>query len=59
MKNLHSRVIDYIKSSEDNNCFLFFENDKKTKKFLDKLISNKININNILKTNKKIFDNLK
>lgn len=58
-KNLHPRFVRYIKTSEVNNCLLFYKNRKSTEIFFEKLLSNKLNINKIIKTNKKIFNDIK
>ena len=38
-----------------NNCLLIYKTEKVQKFFFEKLLSNKLNINKIIKTNKKDF----
>ena len=58
LKSLQNRTIKYIKLAEKNNCFLLNKNNQEIDLFLNKLTSNKINFEKIVKTNKKLFKNL-
>ncbi len=59
LKSLQNRTIKYIKLAEKNNCFLLNKNKQEINLFLNKLNSNKINFEKIVKTNKKLFKDLK
>lgn len=59
LKSLQNRTIKYIKLAEKNNCFLLNKNNQEINLFLNKLNSNKINFEKIIKTNKKLFKDLK
>tara|TARA_Y100000389_G_C17461984_1_gene522458 strand:- start:686 stop:1981 length:1296 start_codon:yes stop_codon:yes gene_type:complete len=59
LKSLQNRTIKYIKLAEKNNCFLLNKNNQEISLFLNKLNSNKINFEKIIKTNKKLFKDLK
>ena len=58
LKSLQNRTIKYIKLAEKNNCFLLNKNNQEIDLFLNKLTSNKINFEKIVKTNKKLFKDL-
>lgn len=59
LKSLQNRTIKYIKLAEKNNCFLLNKNNQEINLFLNKLNSNKINFEKIVKTNKKLFKDFK
>jgi hypothetical protein len=59
LKSLQKRTIKYIKLAKKNNCFLLNKSNKEIDLFFDKINSNKINFEKIVKTNKELFKDLK
>ena len=59
LKTLHKRTVKYVKASIMNKCFLLNKNNKEIDLFIREIITNKVNLGNIIKTNKKLFKELK
>ena len=59
LKSLQKRTVKYIKIAEKNNCFLLNKNYQEIDLFFRKINSNEIDLKKIVKTNKKLFKDLK
>jgi len=59
LKSLQKRTVEYIKIAEKNNCFLLNKNYQEIDLFFRKINSNEIDLKKIVKTNKKLFKDLK
>ena len=59
LKTLQKRTVKYVNISIKNKCFLLNKDNKEIDLFFRKIITKKINLKDIVKTNKKLFKDLK